>query len=419
MSVDTPAKIAILGTGPIGLEAALYARFLGYDVEIFDRGEVADNVRRWGHVRMFSPFGMNASPLGLAALSAQDEAYRPPDADDVLTGRAWLERYLFPLAQTDLLADHLRLRTTVVSVTRRDYLKGELVGDDDRADSPFRILLRERDGREWESAADVVIDATGVFGHPNRLGSGGGLAIGERAVMERIDYSIPDVLGVERERFAHRRVLVVGGGHSAATSVVALSQLAREATDTRVTWLTRGRAGVQSSASDEESSDPLPERAQLIDAANTAARDASVLTCLPNTTIQSLVWDDSRNEFDVEFTGEHAGRAAFQRIIANIGYRPDPRLYEELQVHICYATDGPMKLAAQLANTPNADCLAQTPHGPTSLLTPEPHFYILGAKSYGRNPNFLVAIGLQQIRDLFTIIGDRENLDLYRSPLLS
>ena len=32
MMLDTPATIAITGNGPIGLEAALYARFLGYQV---------------------------------------------------------------------------------------------------------------------------------------------------------------------------------------------------------------------------------------------------------------------------------------------------------------------------------------------------------------------------------------------------
>ena len=38
MAVDTPAKIAILGAGPIGLEAALYDRYLGYEVDVFERG---------------------------------------------------------------------------------------------------------------------------------------------------------------------------------------------------------------------------------------------------------------------------------------------------------------------------------------------------------------------------------------------
>ena len=47
------------------------------------------------------------------------------------------------------------------------------------------------------------------------------------------------------------------------------------------------------------------------------------------------------------------------------------------------------------------------------LVTPEPDFYVLGAKSYGRDSRFLIAHGLQQIRALFTLIGDRADLDLY------
>ena len=78
MAIDTPARIAILGAGPIGLEAALYAHYLGYDVDVYERGRVADSVRAWGHVRMFSPLAMNCSLLGLAALKAQDQAWQPP-----------------------------------------------------------------------------------------------------------------------------------------------------------------------------------------------------------------------------------------------------------------------------------------------------------------------------------------------------
>ena len=56
--------------------------------------------------------------------------------------------------------------------------------------------------------------------------------------------------------------------------------------------------------------------------------------------------------------------------------------------------------------------------GPHSLVSPEPNFYILGAKSYGRNSQFLIAAGLVQIRDLFTLLGDRADLDLYESVTL-
>ena len=45
----------------------------------------------------------------------------------------------------------------------------------------------------------------------------------------------------------------------------------------------------------------------------------------------------------------------------------------------------------------------------------EPDFYVLGAKSYGRRSDFFYWEGLLQIRDLFTRLGDRADLDLYAS----
>ena len=50
------------------------------------------------------------------------------------------------------------------------------------------------------------------------------------------------------------------------------------------------------------------------------------------------------------------------------------------------------------------DCLAQVPHGAESLRTPEPDFFVLGAKSYGRNPAFLLTIGHRQIHDALSLV---------------
>ena len=61
-------RIAVIGAGPIGLEAALYARALDYDVTVYDRGDVADNVRKWAFVRLFTPWPMDVTKLGRAAL---------------------------------------------------------------------------------------------------------------------------------------------------------------------------------------------------------------------------------------------------------------------------------------------------------------------------------------------------------------
>src|SRR6266702_4350897 len=62
-------RLAILGAGPIGLEAALYAAHLQLPFTVYERGRVGEHLQRWGHVKLFSPFGMNVTPLGPAAVS--------------------------------------------------------------------------------------------------------------------------------------------------------------------------------------------------------------------------------------------------------------------------------------------------------------------------------------------------------------
>jgi len=425
MIVDTPAIIAVLGAGPVGLETALYARFLGYDVKLLERGRVADNVRRWGHVRMFSPFGMNASPLGLQALAAQDESYRPPDEDAHLTGDEWIERYLAPLSQSDLLADSLCENTRVVGVTRRDFRKGDLVGDARRAESPFRILV-EQDGTERDESADVVIDTTGTFGNHNWLGRGGLPAVGETAAACAIEYGLPDVLKAARDRYAGRRTLVVGSGYSAATNIVALAQLAKEDARSEITWITLPREMADAGPIARFANDRLPARDELAATANAIAARNEPVAHRPGARLEKIDFkaEAEARQFQVTITDASTSRESptqeaetheetFDNVIANVGYRPDASIYEELQVHQCYATAGPMKLAAALLGETSADCLDQQSHGSQTLLNPEPNFYILGSKSYGRNSNFLVSLGLAQIRELFSIIGGREDLDLY------
>ena len=128
MAIETPARIAVVGAGPLGLETALYARYLGYDVDLYERGRVAEHVLRWGHVRMFTPFERLRSPLGLAALTAQDPAWKPPAEDALLTGQEWAQHYLIPLSQSDLLIDGLHEQSEVLSIGREGLLQGELAG---------------------------------------------------------------------------------------------------------------------------------------------------------------------------------------------------------------------------------------------------------------------------------------------------
>src|SRR5687768_4166301 len=140
MSRTDPPRIAILGAGPVGLEAALYAASLKLPYRVYERGKVGDGLRRWGHVRLCARFGMNVTPLGRAALRA-DRAALPGD-QDLLTGREHLAAYLHPLSRSSPLAGHVETDTYVLGVGRKGYLKEEYAGDARRASQPFRLLLR-------------------------------------------------------------------------------------------------------------------------------------------------------------------------------------------------------------------------------------------------------------------------------------
>ena len=411
MAIDTPAKIAILGAGPIGLEAALYARFLGYEVVVFDRGEIAENVRQWGHIRMFTPFAMNRSPLGLAAVQTQDEQYKSPADGAVLTGNEWISRYLLPLSQTDLLSDSIRTQTVVLSIAKEELLKADMPGHHDRGDWPFRLLVQGPDGSERVETADCVLDCSGVFANYNWLGQGGQPAIGERALRDQIEYRLPD-FAAARAQYASRSTLVVGGGYSAAQNVVALAELSRTSPGTSITWITRREGAAGAGPISEIADDKLPERQRLATAANALSHDPeSPVKYFASTVVERIT--RSGGLFEVELSGAHAGSFTFDNVIANVGFRPDVDIFRELQIHQCYASEGPMKLAAAMLDQSSTDCLAQHSAGSQTLLNPEPNYYVLGAKSYGRNSNFLFSVGLEQIRDIFKIIGDRETLDLY------
>jgi len=144
--------------------------------------------------------------------------------------------------------------------------------------------------------------------------------------------------------------------------------------------------------------DPLPQREQLYRLANSlvaegqegeeARRGFASFRHLPGAEVVALKKQEGR--VVVQLCGGE--EEVVEHLVAMVGYRPDTSITRELQVHYCYATEGPMKLAAALmaAGGGGGDCLAQVSPGPATLLTPEPGFLVLGMKSYGRGSAFLL-----------------------------
>ena len=404
-------RCAVLGAGPIGLEAALYAATLGMDVTVYEQGEeIAANVRDWGHVTMFSPFGMNCSSLGAGLLAKAGHAL--PEVEAYQSGTEYVETYLRLLAELTLLAGRIRFGARVVSVGKDGLAKGDLIGQKARLEKPFRLFVQGPDGTERIYRADIVLDCTGMYDNPNWLGNGGIPALGERELRKRISYRLPDVLGDEREAYAGMTTLLVGDGHSAATALLGLLELARQAPGTRIVWLTNHDHDPLLPVVPEDS---LPRRASLIEQANrfAAEGDANLDRILGGLVEEIEAVPDGR--FRVRIATDPPHEIAVDRIVANVGFSPDNSLYRELQVHECYASRGPMNLAAALlaAGGGGADCLAAAPLGAATLQNPEPGFFLLGSKSYGKGFNFLLRTGLEQIRDVFTLITNQTELDLY------
>ena len=388
-------RIAILGAGPIGLEAALAAARRGDDFTVFESAaSVGGHLRRWGHVRTFTPWAMNVSPRMRAAVPDA------PSSDVLPTGAELADELLEPVAAQ--LAGRIRLRTRVLAIGREGLLKHEAIGDPRRAARPFRLLLALPDGTGFAGTggeaierADVVIDATGTYGTPNRLGDGGIDAVNERAFEDRIERFLPE-LDSDPGAWAGRTILLTGAGHSAQTAARQLAAFARDAPGTRVIWaVRRAEPGWGAVAND-----PLPERAALNAAAAELAGGASDAVALrPGRVTEALHGRDGR--IVVTLRNGAPEEVEVDRILALNGGVGDHALYRQLQVHECYATSGPMNLAAALLGESGRDCLAVASHGPETLRNPEPGFFILGAKSYGRNSQFLLQAGWQQVDDVF------------------
>jgi thioredoxin reductase len=321
-----------------------------------------------------------------------------PAPEGLPTGGDLVERYLQPLAGLPEIAPCLRLNTTVLSVAREGNDKMKTPGRDD---APFVVRVSTSGGEE-EILAKAVIDASGTYSTPNPLGANGLPAIGERAVADRIVYGIPDVLGVARDRYAGRRVMVVGSGHSAFNALIDLGKLADETPETRVTWVVR-RADLRQLFGGEER-DALPARGTLGTLVRTMV-EAGSLHVVSGFKVARL----ERTAEGIVVSSLERALPPVDEIIGATGFRPDLSILSELRVDLDASVEAPSALAPLI--DPNLhSCGSVPPHGEVELRHPEAGFYVVGMKSYGRAPTFLMLTGYEQVRSVVAAIaGDMES----------
>src|SRR5258708_8430176 len=372
--------VAIIGAGPIGLAAAAHLLKRGQTPLVFEAGRtVGAAVLQWGHVRLFSPWRELLDREAAALLAA--ESWQAPDPAAYPTGRELVESYLAPLANTARIKPHLRLGTRVVAVSRQAIDKMKTPG---REESPFVLRLQTARGEEQEEQdvlVRAVIDASGTYGTPNPLGASGIPALGERALREHIFYGIPDILRAQRARYADRRVLVVGSGHSAFNALLQLAELAREHPATRLLWAIRRTDLGQLFGGGKR--DALRARGALGQRMQELVESGQVR--LVSGVRISALYESSDG---IVIAGEEQRLGPVDEIIATTGFRPDLSLLRELRLALHPGLTSPVRLAPLI--DPNVhSCGTVPPHGVDELSHPEENFYIVGLKSYGHAPPFL------------------------------
>jgi thioredoxin reductase len=388
--------VVIIGAGPVGLAAAAHVLSRNLTPLVLETGDaVAAGIRRWAHVRMFSPWKFNVDAAAADLLTRH--GWTVPDADDYPTGGELVARYLEPLAGTPELSPHIRVKTRVTAVARRDY---DLMKDGARADAPFVVRVMSEAGEE-EILAKAVIDASGTIETPGPLGASGLPALGERSLADRIFYGIPDVLGTLRQRYAGRRVLVVGSGHSALNGLLDLAHLAEVEPGTRIVWAIRRPTLGQLLGGARN--DQLEERGKL-GARVRRLLNEKRLELLTGFRIEGLM---STENGIVASSGDRLAPPV-DEVIAATGFRPDWSILSEVRLDLDPAVQSPRALAPLI--DPNIhSCGTVRPHGAEELKQPDGNLFIVGMKSYGRAPTFLMLTGYEQARSVVAAIaGDWE-----------
>jgi thioredoxin reductase len=403
-------RLAIAGAGPIGLAAAAEALDRGWEVTVFERGEIGSALDRWGPVRCFTPLRMNLPERLLATVPEVDR-------DAYLTGPEMRTRVLEPLVARTALRGRVLTKHRVTAIGRRGLTRTDFPGHPLRAERPF-VLQIDADGVEKTFEADVVFDATGGFTLANAFGLGGLPARGERSVEAE---TLRDHAALDAAELDGTRVLLVGHGHSAAN---ALHILARKGA--LVTWAVRTpnrRPCV------EMANDPLPERESIVSGANDLAAEpphwlrverravvlavereshpersdaeVSVAGALPDGGAPPALTGPSltvgMTSLRVQLTGNR--EVLVDRIASFTGFHPDSSHLSELPVELSPVTEGGARLYRAIANV--TDCLSLPKVSPADLESGEPGFYFIGSRSYGRARTFLLQTGLAQLEQLF------------------
>lgn len=393
----THLPIVVIGAGPIGLAAAAHLVEQGQNFILLESGSrVGSHILQWGHVRLFSPWQYNIDKVAKKLL--EKSGWIAPPEEKLPIGKEIVEQYLEPLANLPEIKDRILFNSKVIAVSKKGFDKMKNTG---REDVPF-VLYVEQQGDTERIEARAVIDATGTWSNPNPVNADGIWTAEEILLNKSIHYGIPNIQGKDRDRYLNKRVAVVGGGHSAINTILELVELGEQV---EIYWVMR-KAKVEDAYGGEEK-DALEARGELGKRIHQLVDEGRVKVFTP-----FKIYQLKHTEMGIDLIGEYKGKAfilsGMEEVITNTGSRPDFSFLRELRLSVDAVTESVEALSPLI--DPNLhSCGTVRPHGEEVLRQPERNFYIVGMKSYGRAPTFLMATGYEQVRSIVAyLVGDIE-----------
>lgn len=391
-------KVAIIGGGPIGMAAAAHLVEQNISFEIFEAGDsIGHNILSWGHVQLFSPWRYNMDNAAKRLLT--NTKWTSPSLDELHTGNEFVEKYLTPLSNHPDIKPYIHLNANVIAISKKGLDK---MKTSNREQIPFELRI-DKEGSLFLTQADVVLDATGTWNQPNPLGSSGMLAEGEIEAFQSITKGIPDVKGKGFKKFVNQTILVVGSGHSAINTLLDLAKIQETNTNTKLHWILRKKNLAKVYGGQEK--DGFEARGALGIKLQKLVESNKLTVHTP-----FLIHKIERSENGLSIVGLKDGAEeriiGINHIISNTGSRPNLDMFRELRIDLDSSLESVFDLAPLI--DPNVhSCGTVRPHGEKELRHPEKNFYIIGSKSYGRAPTFLLATGYEQVRSVVSyLVGD-------------
>ena len=403
MSAADP-PVVVIGAGPVGLAAAAHLSIRGLPFLVLEAGDrVGAAVAQWGHIRTFTPWRYIVDSAAEKLLAPT--GWSVPTTRRSPTGAEVVTRYLTPLAGA--LGDRVHTGARVVAVSREGLDRSRGVGRETR---PFVVRIQHRDG--------AVEDVEGPRRH-RRLGHLGPAepARQPRACPPWVS-RLPGPLDASR---GHSPMSWAPTGHGSPAAPPWSSAWgtrprtrswrwpklpARTATPG---WCGRSAPPRRDGCSAGETADDLPDRGRLGSdlqgLVSLRRRGAGVAASRP----ASFASVPTRRPWTSSGTRRRAsGRSPVSTTSsAATGFRPDLDILAELRLDLDLGLQAPRAIGP-LVDPAVHSCGSVPPHGWRELAhDAEPGFFVVGMKSYGRAPTFLITTGNEQVRSVVAhLAGD-------------